>query len=263
MIQRFHTNTSQNSLANVNEHSFELDNHYLSSAPLAHSTEGAATYIPFHLPPPPPSPTPAHKEFVERQKQHYRRRTQYQSPGSPSPSFYPDSPPPIMPNAVLSPSRSHTGTRSRSRTITFAGNGHPASEIDASGARGNNEPAVEFDSNNIRFVPPLNPFMTPSAVLLWNDPKLSPVHGSIITNASSTPTTPPDMSYFPSTSTTLVESLPATPITSSKKKPRLISSRPRLGSATSEGYGEKDNFTQIAQPVYGKENGGEEKRNRI
>ncbi|KIM42771.1 hypothetical protein M413DRAFT_26767 [Hebeloma cylindrosporum] len=41
----------------------------------------------------------------------------------------------------------------------------------------------EFDSNDIQFAPALNPFMTPPTGLLWNDPKLSPIHGSIITSS--------------------------------------------------------------------------------
>jgi hypothetical protein len=39
---------------------------------------------------------------------------------------------------------------------------------------------LEFVSNNIQYTSPLNPFMTPPTGFLWNDPKLSPIHGSII-----------------------------------------------------------------------------------
>jgi len=53
-------------------------------------------------------------------------------------------------------------------------------------------PSVKFDSNNIRFVPPLHPFMTKSTVKLWNEPKLSPIRGSIITPTSGGPMLPPD-----------------------------------------------------------------------
>jgi len=53
-------------------------------------------------------------------------------------------------------------------------------------------PSVKFDSNNIRFVPPLHPFMTKSTVKLWNEPKLSPIRGSIITPTSGGPILPPD-----------------------------------------------------------------------
>ena len=39
---------------------------------------------------------------------------------------------------------------------------------------------IESDLNNIQYTSPLNPFMTPLTGFLCNDPKLSPIHGSII-----------------------------------------------------------------------------------
>ncbi|CAA7268989.1 unnamed protein product [Cyclocybe aegerita] len=163
MIQMSQPNISQTSLT-ANGDSFELEYPSLTALPLAHTTDRAATYIPFHLPPPPPSPTPAHKQHVER----YRGSIQL-SPVSPSPSYMTGdtSPPPLAPRSNISAGRSRANTQTSPRDHR------------------EEEPPVEFDSHNIRFAPPLNPFMTQSAAMLWNDPKLSPINGSIITPTSS------------------------------------------------------------------------------
>jgi hypothetical protein len=136
------------SLSTTNAGSFDLEYNYLSSPPLAHAKEGSTTYISFHLPPPPPSPTMGNKQQMERKMY----RGQQCSPASPSPSTRSIlSPPPI--------------------TVRL---GAPRKESDNQLPGG-----LESDSNNIQYASPLNPFMTPTG-LLWNDPKLSPIHGSII-----------------------------------------------------------------------------------
>jgi hypothetical protein len=136
------------SISTTNAGSFDLEYNYLSSPPLVHTKEGSTTYIPFHLPPPPPSPTPGYKRQMER------RNHGQCSPASPSPSIRSVLSPPPIPDRLSAPCR----------------------ESD------NKLPDVlEFDSNNIQYAPPLNPFMTPPTGLLWNDPKLSPIQGSIIT----------------------------------------------------------------------------------
>jgi len=141
------------SLSTTNTGSLDLEYNYLSSPPLAHAKEGSATCTPFHLPPPPPSPTTGYKQRMERQM--YRGQC---SPASPSPSTRSIlSPPPIT--ARLSVPRS---------------GGRPTRESDNKLPDG-----LESDSNNIQYA--LNPFMTPPTGFLWNDPKLSPIHGSIIT----------------------------------------------------------------------------------
>ncbi|KDR74374.1 hypothetical protein GALMADRAFT_581147 [Galerina marginata CBS 339.88] len=163
-----------------------MDNHGLASPPLALTTDRAPPYIPFHLPPPPPSPTPAHKQHVERQ---YRGQAQ-QSPVSPSPSFslacFPSPTTPRLKPAIYSDGASWSGRTAIGSDNSSSSKGRNKREFSEE-----TEPPVEFDANNIRFVPPLNPFMTPSAALIWNDPKLSPIHGSIITtpksNVSDTP----------------------------------------------------------------------------
>ncbi|PPQ86754.1 hypothetical protein CVT25_012399 [Psilocybe cyanescens] len=167
---------SLSSMSNVNDTSLELDSHYLTSPPLAHTSDKAATYIPFHLPPPPPSPTPAHKEHLERQ---YRGHIQH-SPVSPSPSFSPiTSFPPITPKNAPVRAEGVSETSWSGKTITESNQFEKPIDQDL----GEGAPVLQFDSNNIRFVPPCNPFMAPSNALR-NDPKLSPIPGSIISKAN-------------------------------------------------------------------------------
>ena len=134
------------SLSTTNAGSFDLEYNYLSSPPLAHAKEGSATCIPFHLPPPPPSPTMGYKQRMERQM--YRGQC---SPASPSPSIRSILSPPQITDRLSAPRRESDNKLS------------------------------EFYSNDIQYASPLNPFMTPPTGFLWNDPKLSPIHGSIIT----------------------------------------------------------------------------------
>ncbi|EDR04925.1 uncharacterized protein LACBIDRAFT_303811 [Laccaria bicolor S238N-H82] len=37
-----------------------------------------------------------------------------------------------------------------------------------------------LDSHNIRYIPPITSCSPPAVVMIWNDPKLSPIHGSIV-----------------------------------------------------------------------------------
>ncbi|KAF9530992.1 hypothetical protein CPB83DRAFT_148531 [Crepidotus variabilis] len=83
--------------------------------------------------------------------------------------------------------------------------------------------STRFDSNNIRFIPPLNPHESdPLTAKLYNEPKLSPIHGSLIGPQSpSTPSTP-------GSATTLV--FPHTP--SSPKSFKWPTKRSRSRSAS-------------------------------
>ena len=137
------------SLSTTNTGCFDLEYNYLSSPPLAHAKEGSATCIPFHLPPP-PSPTTGYKQQMERQMY----CGQY-SPASPSPS---ESARSIL---SLPPITDRLGVPCREPDNKLPG-------------------GLEFDSN-IQYASPLNPFMAPPTGSLWNDPKLSPIHGPIIT----------------------------------------------------------------------------------
>jgi len=149
-LSRPSTSKAASSLSTTNAGSFDLEYNYLGSPPLAHDKEGSATCIPFHLPLPPPSPTTGYKQRMQRQM--YRGQC---SPVSPSPSTRSilSSPPPIT-DRLSAPCR---------KTDNKLPGG------------------LDFDSNNIQYASPLNPFMTPpSTGFLWNGPKLSPIHGSII-----------------------------------------------------------------------------------
>ena len=139
------------SISTTNAGSFDLEYSHLSSPPLVHAKEGSATCIPFHLPPPPPSPTPGYKQRMERQM--YRGQC---SPASPSPSIRSILSPPPITDRLSAPC------------------GEPNIKLPG---------VLEFDSNSIQHASPMNPFMTPPTGLLWNDPKLSPIHGSITTRS--------------------------------------------------------------------------------
>ncbi|KJA18219.1 hypothetical protein HYPSUDRAFT_967396 [Hypholoma sublateritium FD-334 SS-4] len=187
---------------NAHDHFSEGEGQWLSSPPLAHTSDKAAPYIPFHLPPPPSSPTPAHKEIVERQRK--RGSMGYLSPGSPSPSYLSnESPPSITNQSILGVSR----RRSRSMSRGLA-------DIDPESTNMLPKPAGEFDSNNIRFVSPRNPFgITPSNDL-WNDPKLSPIGGAVISTSTPVSIVPGIYPFAQSLSPKRAEqlSVPVTPV---------------------------------------------------
>ena len=42
------------------------------------------------------------------------------------------------------------------------------------------ETPLGLDSHNIRYIPPITSCSPPAVVMIWNDPKLSPIHGSIV-----------------------------------------------------------------------------------
>jgi len=148
-LSRPSASKAASSLSTTNAGSFDLEYNYLGSPPLAHDKEGSATCIPFHLPRPPPSPTTGYKKRMERQM--YRGQC---SPASPSPLTHSILSPPPITDRLSAPCRESDNK--------FPG-------------------GLDFDSNNIQYASPLNPFTTPpSTGFLWNDPKLSPIHGSII-----------------------------------------------------------------------------------
>ena len=148
-LSRPTASNTASSLSTTNASSFDLEYNYLSSPPLAHAKEGSATRIPFHLPPTPPSPMTGYKQRMERQI--YCGQCSLAPPSPSTRSIL--SPPPIT-ERLSAPSR-----ESDNKLLGV----------------------LEFDSYNIQYTLPLNPFMTPPTGLLWNDPKLSPIHGSIIT----------------------------------------------------------------------------------
>ncbi|KAF5321654.1 hypothetical protein D9619_001257 [Psilocybe cf. subviscida] len=162
---------------------FDINGNYLSSPPLAHCTsDRTAAYLPFVLPPPPPSPTKAYKEYLARQRQMYRGSMPH-SPVSPSPSTCPPerSPPPITAKWLNATNTFSFSEHDMGRTpLPQPGmyqRRNPCQPGDNSGA---SFAAVEFDTNNIRFASSLDPFMDP----LWNEPKLSPIGGSLITSGN-------------------------------------------------------------------------------
>ncbi|KAF8905841.1 hypothetical protein CPB84DRAFT_1745374 [Gymnopilus junonius] len=240
-------NNSQATLsdAGTETSSGESDAYYLTSPPMAHAMSGtsAAYVLPFHLPPPPPSPTPAHKQHVERQN-----RGQ-QSPVSPSPSFctIACSPPPITPR-LKSPADDMAEKSATWSGQTMFGSehsqqdigkdkleGNPATPVDDSNGPDSNEKgkgsSVQFDSNNIRFASPLNPFAAPAGSSIWSDPKLSPVNGSIVAGAIPMPTSPaPDISFneessFVKTITSALKTPPSSKIKGFASPTRLDSDR--------------------------------------
>ena len=137
------------SLSTSNAGSFNLEYNYLSSPPLVHAKEGSATRITFHLPSTSPPPMMGYKQRMERQMYCGQCFLVFPSPSTRS----------ILP---LPPITDRPSAPRRESDNKFPG-------------------SLEFESNNIQYTPPLNPFMTPPTGLLWNDPKLSPIHGSIIT----------------------------------------------------------------------------------
>jgi hypothetical protein len=228
-IVQYHASVSHNSQYSTPKHSFEVENQYPTSPPLAHTNERSAAYIPFHLPPPPSSPTPAYKEFLESQKQFYRGKQLSHSPVSPSPSPFPDrSPPNLFKASILSPFQKPSKDHSRSKVATAN--------------KGATQPTSAFDSNNIRFASPLNPFMTPTTIFRWNDPKLSPVAGSFITSSPMNGS----HDYFSSQTT------PG--FSANKRATRLLS--PQLVSEPGGNgyeYREKDNLHPISHARFGQQ----------
>jgi hypothetical protein len=98
------------------------------------------------------------------------------SPVSPSPSFFRHGSPP----SILSPYDEREMYAEQSTTI-----------INLMPKRRAPRPGTQFDSNNIRYIPRLEPCVPESTVKLYNEPKLSPVLGSIIPPSSG------DRSLFP------------------------------------------------------------------
>ncbi|KAH9483130.1 hypothetical protein JR316_0005232 [Psilocybe cubensis] len=212
-VNMFSRPSNSSSMPNVNDMSFESDTQYLTSPPLAHTSDKSATYIPFHLPPPPPSPTPAHKENLERQ---YRGRV-HQSPVSPSPSFsFTTSLPQITPiNPQLS-----ADDRSRQpwNSTALTGSSRSTRQLHNTGFEEWDDTS-QFDTNNNRFVPHLNPFMAPPSAQLWNDPKLSPVQGSMISKANTSGSSTTGESSF---SKAVMEASYSSPPVSARKRSKSI-----------------------------------------
>ncbi|KAF8185120.1 hypothetical protein BJ912DRAFT_973606 [Pholiota molesta] len=228
-IVQYHASVSHNSPYSTPEHSFEVENQYPMSPPLAHTNERSAAYIPFHLPPPPSSPTLAYKEFLESQKQFYRGKQLSHSPVSPSPSPFPDrSPPNLFKAGIPSPFQKPSKDHRRSKVATAN--------------KGATQPTSAFDSNNIRFASPLNPFMTPTTIFRWNDPKLSPVAGAFVT---SSPMNGSD-DYFSSQ---------ATPGFSANKRATRLLSPQLVSEPGGHGYEyrEKDNLHPISHARFGQQ----------
>ncbi|KAF9563363.1 hypothetical protein CPC08DRAFT_816652 [Agrocybe pediades] len=185
------SNGSQATISYTNESAYDLDSHYLSSPAIAHPTTCATSHLPFHLPPPPPSPTLAHKQHISRT----RRGRAQSSPVSPSPSFFPAPVSPPVPPALIPGNVSPGNTSPKTLHPDAFSVAHKPEPINGD-VKQNVEQAKTpehkevthvvptYDLHNIPFVQPLNPFMTPSTstVMIWNDPKLSPVSGSIITS---------------------------------------------------------------------------------
>ncbi|KAF9475182.1 hypothetical protein BDN70DRAFT_924140 [Pholiota conissans] len=213
-------NVSDNSFGvHAADHPFDADNHCLSSLPLAHTTERAATYVPFHLPPPPSSPTPTHKEFLERQKlQYYRgKETSSYSPVSPSPALF-HGPSPDL--STLNPFSTPQ--------ISLKNQSHGKSAQD------------------VHFISLINPFATPSTRIRRDDPKLSPIAGAFITNS---PASVVSENHFvphvtPNTGVLLSSN--------GKANTRLLSLR-QADDFGGDGY-RRDNLHPISQVRLGQEN---------
>ena len=142
---------------------FDLDGQ-VSLPPLAHTSERKALYIPFHLPPP-PSPSPAHKQHILR----CGGGKIPDSPASPTPSFFPD----ISPSSVmLTYDQDGIQTEQRIRFDKCRNGGTKRSREQV--------PVIRPNSNNMRFIPPLDFYAAGSTVYLHREPKLSPVHSSVI-----------------------------------------------------------------------------------
>lgn len=204
---------SLSSMPDVNDTSFESDTHYLTSPPLAHTSDKSATHIPFHLPPPPPSPTPAHKEHLEKQ---YRGRAHH-SPVSPSPSFSF-----MTPLPQITPRNTEFSAEGRSK---HSGSGKTTTESNRSARKPNDQGfeewdhTVQIDTNNIRFAPPLSPFMAPPNSQLWNDPKLSPVQGSVISKVNTSGCSSTGESSF---SQAVMAASHSTPPVSARKRSKSV-----------------------------------------
>lgn len=159
MIQGATPSNSQVSLPH--EDSFDLERAgSFTFPPLAHMSDRAAPYLSF-LYPAPRSPMATHEHHVGQ------FRTGLVRPSS------------------ASPVQELSSSKTMESTVRKGPEVRQTDEGQACGGKAQH-PTVQFDSNNIRFVAPLNPFMTQSAIKIWNEPKLSPIHGSIIN-----PTSPP------------------------------------------------------------------------
>jgi hypothetical protein len=119
----------------------------------------------------PSSPSP-----FEKQIRQYDGQISY-SPVSRSPSFIPDRSPPSI---LISYDERHRYAEPQ------------PSRINVKTKRLGPRPGAQFDSNNIRYIPPLVPSVTESTVKLYKEPKLSPVLGSIV------PPSPGDIPMCPS-----------------------------------------------------------------
>jgi len=107
--------------------------------------------------PSPPLPSPAHR----RQFRPYVTPISY-SPVSPSPSgFFRDGSPPIL--SPYDERDWYAAAEQQTTSVTFEA------------SRQAPRPGTQFDSNNIRYIPRLDPRVADSTVKLYNEPKLSPI----------------------------------------------------------------------------------------
>jgi len=141
---------------------FDLDGQ-VSLPPLAHTSDRKAPYIPFDLPPP-PSPSPAHKRHLMR----CGGGKLIDSPVSPTPSFFPDiSPPSVMLTYYDQDPGIKTEHIIRFDKCRNRGTKRSREQI----------PVTRSNSNN---VPPLDYYADGSTVYLYREPKLSPIHDSVV-----------------------------------------------------------------------------------